>query len=147
MPFTQRTHQALLNALFSKTSNFGDLDTPPTIYVGLSTSTPTVSGGNVTEPSGVTVSDYARVATAAADWGTATNADPSVIQNAEIVEFPELETAAEAWGTITHFVLFDAATSGNVIGWGALSTSRSPVLGDTPRFGVGALQCRLGAAA
>ena len=50
---------------------------------------------------------YARVSTAGADWNTATDADPSVVTNANAIEFP---TASGSWGTVTHFALYDAAT-------------------------------------
>ena len=57
--------KALLNSLFGKTSDFGALASAPDIYVGLSSTTPTETGGSVTEPSS---GSYARVATVAADW-------------------------------------------------------------------------------
>lgn len=137
MPFTNRCHQGLLNSLFGKTSIFGALATPPTFYVGLSTTTPTMAGGNITEPSG---NGYARVATAASDWNTATNADPSVLTNANAVTFP---TASGSWGTVTHFVLFDAPSGGNANGFGALTVSKTPTNGDTPSFAAGALTTQL----
>ena len=133
MSFSNRTAQALLNSLMGKTSNFGALASRPTVYVGLSTTAPTEAGGNVTEPSG---NGYARVETAPADWNNATDADPSVVSNAAAITFP---AASGAWGTVTHFVIFDAATSGNVLGSAPLGTSKAPTDGDTPRFAVGDL--------
>jgi len=137
MSFTNRTAQALLNSLFGKTSNFGALATVPTIYVALSTTTPNEAGTNVTEPVG---NGYARVSTAAGDWNTATNADPSVVTNANAVTFPE---ASGSWGDLTHFVLYDALTVGNVLGSAALTTPKTPTAGDIPLFPVGALTCSL----
>jgi len=137
MSFTNRTAQALLNSLFGKTSNFGALATVPTIYVALSTTTPNEAGTNVTEPVG---NGYARVATAAGDWNTATNADPSVVTNANAVTFPE---ASGSWDACTHFVLYDALTVGNVLGSAALTTPKTPTAGDIPLFPVGALTCSL----
>ena len=137
MSFTNRTAQALLNSLFGKTSNFGALATVPTIYVALSTTTPNEAGTNVTEPVG---NAYARVTTAAGDWATATNADPSVVTNANAVTFPE---ASGSWGDLTHFVLYDALTVGNVLGSAALTTPKTPTAGDIPLFPVGALTCSL----
>jgi len=140
MSFTNRTAQALLNSLFGKSSNFGALASAPTIYVGLSSTAPTESGGNVTEPS---TGSYARVATAASDWNAATNADPSVIDNAEPIEFP---TATADWLTgadLTHFVLFDASTSGNVLASGELDTPKPVLDGDTISFAAGALDVSL----
>lgn len=137
MPLTNRSHQALLNSIFGNTSNFGALATAPTVHVALSTSAPAMAGTGVTEPSG---SGYARVATSASDWANATLADPSVLSNATIITFPE---ATGSWGTITHFALYDALTSGNVLAYGTLTASRAPVSGDTARFAVGELSTQL----
>lgn len=135
MSFTNRTAQALLNYLFGNTSNF---DTQPTIHVALSTTAPAEDGTNVTEPSG---NGYARVATTSADWAAATLADPSLIDNATILNFPTPSGAG--WGTVTHFVLFDALTSGNVIASGALGASRTIVSGDPVSFPIGDLNLTL----
>lgn len=140
MSFTNRTAQALLNSLFGKSSNFGALASAPTIYVGLSSTTPTEAGANVTEPS---TGSYARVATAASDWDAATDADPSVVDNANPIEFP---TATADWvggSNLTHFVLFDAASSGNVLASGELDTPKPVLDGDTISFAAGALEVSL----
>lgn len=137
MPLTNYSHEALLNSLAGNTSNFGALASAPTIYVGLSTSTPTMAGGNITEPAG---GAYARVETSTSDWADATDADPSVLSNAEIITFPK---ATASWGTITHFVLYDAATAGNVLGYGALTTSKAIANTDTARFEAGELDVQL----
>jgi hypothetical protein len=133
MSFSNRTSQAILNSLFGKTSNFGTLSTRPTLHIALSTTAPAADGSNVTEPVG---NNYARVATATSDWGTATLADPSTIANVNAVTFPQ---ASGAWGTITHFAIYDASTSGNFIGHGTLPVPKAPTTNDTPAFGVGAL--------
>lgn len=137
MSFSNYTAQALLNSLFGRTSNFGALASRPTIYVALSTADPLEDGSGVAEPSG---NGYARVATAATDWNDATLADPSVINNANAITFPQ---ATGAWGTITHFALYDAAVDGNYLGGGALSASKAPTTGDTPSFAAGELNVTL----
>lgn len=134
MSFTNRTAQALLNYLFSKTSNF---DTQPTIFVGLSTADPGETGGTLAEPSG---NNYARVSTAGTDWNAATLADPSLIDNANAIDFP---TPSGSWGTVTHFALFDASTGGNLIASGALDSSRAIENGDTVSFPAGDLNLTL----
>lgn len=141
MTVVRRSRRALLNYLFGKTSDF---DTQPTIYVGLSTTTPTETGTNVTEATG---SGYARVATSDTDWSAATDANPAVTSNATAVTFP---AATGDWSTgsnMTHFVLYDAASSGNVIAWGALTTAKAVASGDTASFAIGALQVQAGDAA
>lgn len=147
MPLTNRTHQALLNAMFGKTSNFGALASAPTIYVGLFTASPNMAGSGGTEVGGGSAGSYARVATSASDWDAATSADPSVIANGAAITFPTLVAAGEDWGTVTHFGLFDASTSGNLLGYGALATSKNPTEGDTPSFAAGALQVQIGSPA
>lgn len=137
MSFSNYTAQAVLNTLFGKTSNFGNLGSRPSIYLALSTTAPTEAGANVTEPVG---GNYSRKLTAPADWGSATLADPSEISNAVEIAFP---TASGAWGTCTHIVAFDAASNGNVIASVALGTARAPISGDTPTFAIGAIKFTL----
>ncbi len=140
MPLTNYTHQALLNSTFGKSSNFGALASAPTIYVGLSSTTPTMAGANVTEPS---TGSYAQVATSGSDWGSATSADPSVLSNAAAIDFP---TATGDWASgadMTHFVLFDGSSPQNVLGWGALTTPKPVLNGDTPSFAIGDLDVQL----
>lgn len=92
--------------------------TPPsTVYAALFTSAPGEAGGG-TEVSG---GGYARqpVSFAAAANGAASN-------NADIA-FP---VATADWGTITHVALFDAATGGNMLLYGALSVAKTIQTGD-----------------
>lgn len=101
---------------------------PATYYVALSTTAPTNTGTNVTEPSG---GGYARVAVV----NNATNfpaAASRAKSNGTVVTFP---AATASWGTITHFALYDAATAGTMRAWGALTTSQavaSDVIADFP---------------
>lgn len=147
MPLVNRTHKGLLDSLFGKTSVLGALASAPEIHVALSTTTPAQDGTSVTEPTGATVDDYARVATAGGDWNAGTDADPAILDNLNVITFPQLTTSGEAWGECTHFVLYDASTAGNVLGWGALSPSKSPTEGDTPSFAAGDLNTQLQAPA
>lgn len=140
MSFSNRTAQALLNSLFGKTSNFGALASAPTIYVGLSSTTPTETGTNITEPSG---GSYARVATAASDWNAATSADPSVVSNANAITFPAATADWVSAADLTYFVLYDASSSGNVIGSGALALAKPVLNGDTPSFPASSLTASL----
>ena len=137
MSFTNRTAQALLNYLFSKTSNF---DTQPTLSVGLFTADPTESGSLANEVADS--NNYSRVTTAGSDWNAATLADPSVIDNANAINFA---TPSGSWGTVTHFAIIDSAThgAGNVILSGALTASRSIQSGDTVSFPAGDLDVTL----
>ena len=127
--FTDYLELEVLDHIFGKGTY-----TVPTIYVALSTSTPADDGTNVTEPSG---GGYARVSTAAGDWNAAS---AGLIDNANDLSFAE---ASGDWGTLTHFVLYDALTSGNALAWGALGTSKAIGSGDTAKFATGDLDVSL----
>ena len=119
---TDYGEQQILDHLFSLATF-----TQPTIYIGVSTADPTEAGTGLSEPSG---NGYARIQTAASDWTRNT----STVSNAVQLSFPE---ATGPWGTITHAVLTDAATGGNIIAFAPLATARSIVQNDTLRFPVG----------
>jgi len=127
--FSDHWENEILDHLFGKGSY-----TPPTIYVGLSTADPGDDATGVSEPSG---NGYARVATAAADWNAASG---GALDNANAIEFAE---ATGSWGTVTHFTLFDAATSGNMLAHGSLTQSKTITSGDTAQFSAGDLDVSL----
>lgn len=87
---------------------------PSNFYLGLSTTAPNVSGGNVTEPA--TSKGYARVLMSS--LSTPSN---GVIANTSDVVFPE---STSSWGTITHLVVYDASTSGNLLLYEPLTSSK-----------------------
>ncbi len=125
MPFARRTERALLNSLFGKSSDFGALATAPTVYVALMTATPNKTGGG-TEAN---YTSYARVTTSAGDWTASSGNDP--IKNGAALTFPE---ATGGSNTVTHFALYDASTTGNLIAYGALNASLTVTSGVQPRF-------------
>jgi hypothetical protein len=90
------------------------------IYVGFSTADPTDVGSGLAEPSG---NNYAREVIV---FDAATSR--KVLQNGAI----EFNQASGAWGDLTHWALFDALTAGNMLAHGALSSTLSPVAGNTP---------------
>lgn len=137
MSMTNRTAQAMLNSLFGRTSNFGALGSAPSMHVALSTTAPAEDGTNVTEPVG---NGYARQPAGASVWNDATLADPSLIDNQSIIDFG---TATGSWGTVTHVVIFDALTAGNVIASGALTTSRTISNNDPVSFQAGDIDVTL----
>jgi hypothetical protein len=63
---------------------------------------------------------------------------PSSTSNSGTVTFP---TSTATWGgTATHFGIFDALTTGNLLAWAALTTAQSiAASGITPSFATGAL--------
>jgi hypothetical protein len=119
----------LANALLEHTFGKGAFAVP-TIWVGLSTTTPAADGTNVTEPAGEDA--YARVQTVASDWSSAgTPYAEGTLKNAEPIEFAE---ATGSWGTVTHLVLYDAETDGNMLAFSALTQEKIIGSGDTARF-------------
>lgn len=118
-------------------STFGS-GSPATIYVGLSTTTPTVTGTNVTEPSG---NAYARVAVT----NNATNfpaAASRAKSNGTVITFPE---ATGSWGTPVSAVFYDASSGGNYLGEGTISGAGAITAGTTPRIPTGDLDITLAA--
>ena len=135
--FVDAVEQAILDGFFTDPAW-----TPPaTMYIALSSTTPTDAGGNVTEPSS---GSYARVSTVAADWAAASGTAPATKANSATKTFP---TATGDWlsgANLTHWVLYDASTSGNPQFWGTITTPKPVLNGDTPSFPAGTLVTKLG---
>ena len=112
--------------------------TPPTNYhVGLSTTTPTDTGTNFTEPA---QGSYARVQIAndATTYGVAANRE---LSNLIIVQFP---LATENWdGPLTHWGLYDQATGGTLLDWGPLTPAVTILNGQQWEFPVGQMIHRM----
>lgn len=126
--FTTYTQQKVLELITGKTAF-----STPTTYVALFTAAPSDAGGG-TECTGT---NYARKSTAGSDWGSASGTS---ITNSAAITFA---TPGGSWGTATHFALFDASTSGNMLGWAALTTSQAIGSGNTVSFAIGALTITL----
>lgn len=135
--FTDTVEQALLNHFFTDPTY-----TPPTtLYLALSSTTPTEAGANFTEPSG---GAYARVSTVAADWDAATGTAPATKANGAVKTFPTATADWVAAANLTYFGIFDASTAGNLLCFGALTVAKPVLNGDTASFAAGALVLKLG---
>jgi hypothetical protein len=135
--FTNAVEQALLDHFLTDPAYVP----PATMYIGVSSTTPAEDGTGFTEPSG---GGYARVSTAAADWGAASGTAPATKSNTAVKTFPTATADWLAGANLTHFGLFDAATAGALLCWGALGTAKPVLNGDTASFGAGALVLKLG---
>ena len=124
MSFSDYAEGAVLDHVFNKTAY-----TQPTLYVGVSTADPTDTNAGIAEPVG---NAYARVATIGADWSRTAGE----MSNGVAMAFPE---ATGSWGSLTHFAVFDAATAGNMIFHGALTTAKAIAANETLRFPIGNL--------
>ena len=99
---------------------------PTTVYVGLYTSNPD-EGNTGTEVSG---GSYARQAL------SVTTASDGIVTSSADVTFPQ---ATANWGTISHIGLLDAITSGNLLMYTALTTSKAIDSGDVLKIASGSL--------
>jgi len=117
---------------------FGDASysAPATLYVGLSTADPTDDGSGIAEPGG---GSYARVAVTnnATNWPAASGGAKA---NGTAITFPQ---ASASWGTVTHFIIMDATSGGNMLAHAALDASKTVDSGDTLSFAVGELDITL----
>jgi hypothetical protein len=93
---------------------------PSTRYLALFTAnTGLESNSPSAEVSGGSYARQAITFAAASSGASASNAT---------VTFP---AASASWGTITHIAVMDASSSGNVLFWGAVTTSKTIDSGDT----------------
>lgn len=128
--FSDYTENLVLNWLLTTNS----ATRPTAWYIGLFTAAPSDTGGG-TEVSG---SAYARVATGTI---TVSGTSPTTATNSAAIEFAA--ASGGNWGTITHAAIFDASTSGNMIAWAALTTSRTINDGDVFRIPASSLTVTL----
>lgn len=112
---------------------------PSTVYLGLFTNT---SGNAATNLEAGTLTD--EVTTAGSAYGRETisfgSASGGSASNSGTVTF---SAATSNWGTITHVAVMDAATGGNVLFWGAVTTSKTIESGDTFQVSSGNLSISL----
>ena len=88
---------------------------PSEYYIGLSSTAPNISGGNVTEP--LSNSRYKRV-----KLENLSEPADGVITNEQAISFDE---STANWGTMSHFVIYDALEAGNLLMYDTLSTPRN----------------------
>ena len=110
-----------------------------TLYLALFNNTSTntaanLEAGTLTDETSTSSTAYARKAITfgAASGGTSTSS--------ATVTF---DTATANWGTITHVAVMDASTSGNVLFYGAVTTSKTIETGDTFQVSSGNLTVSL----
>ncbi|MDD5272208.1 MAG: hypothetical protein PHU14_05765 [Methylovulum sp.] len=132
--FTNYTENQLANHLF-RTAAFAK---PTSLYVGLFSAVADGEAGSVTELSG---NGYARASCAPGDgnWNAPVSGNGTV-SNAVAITFP---AATADWGTISHWGIFDASSTGNLLVYAPLSSARTITAGSTPSFAVGALTVQI----
>jgi hypothetical protein len=112
---------------------FGSTNVPAVYFVGLSSTLPDNTGGNVTEPDGV--DGYARVAVDndSTNWPPAAGRAKA---NGAVIQFP---TATGDWVDVAYFVLYDDVTGGALRAWGELNLTQTIVSGAAASFPPGDL--------
>lgn len=120
----------LENALINGTLRASSYTAPSTVYVALFTSDPTDAGSG-TECSGSAYVRQSASFAAPSNGASTTSAD---------IQFPQ---AGGSWGTITHFGIFDASSSGNLLYHGALTVSKTIDTGDVFKIAAGSLTVTL----
>lgn len=120
----------LENALINATLRNTSYTSPTTVYAALFTSDPTDAGSG-TE---VTGGSYARKAMAFAAPSNGASLNSAAV---------EFDQATGNWGTITHFALYDALTTGNMLYHGQLTASKVIESGDVFKFAANSVSVTL----
>lgn len=117
---------------------------PTTLYLGLFTNTSTNAAANLeagTLTDEVSGGSYARVdIDVDSSSGAFDAASGGSTSNTQTITFA---AASANWGTITHIAVLDASSSGNVLFWGAVTTSKTIESGDTFQVSAGNLTISL----
>ena len=127
---TNYLERRLLHFLF-KNNSLSFSSPGDSIYVGLCTAVSAAETGSVTEAS---FSGYARQQVAAASWTTigADSTDTQTAKNTSAIEFPAKTDSGNV--TITHVIIADAISSGNILFVGALDASKTLAQNDIFRI-------------
>ena len=126
--FSDYLEDKVLDHVFGGTS----YTAPGTLYVALFTAAPSDTGGG-TEVSG---GAYVRKTATFNVSGTS----PTTATNAAAIEYP---TATANYGTVVAVGIMDALTSGNLLAYANLDTSKVVTSGDVFRFDAGDLDITL----
>ena len=127
---TNYLERRLLHFLF-KNNSLSFSSPGDSIYVGLCTAVSAAETGSVTEAS---FGGYASQQVAAASWAPigADSTDTQTAKNASEIEFPAKTDSGNV--TITHVIIADASSSGNILFVGALDASKTLAQNDIFRI-------------
>jgi len=136
MPFARTINNSILDHFTTKTT--WAARTLNATWVGFSTTTPTTTGTNVTEPN---TGAYARQQITAAQWSAAVN---SAVANNTEKTFPTAIADWSAGVNFTHMVLYDALTLGVFLGFAPITTPRAVLNADTAKILIDELDLVIG---
>ena len=103
---------------------------PATVYLALGTACDAT--GLTGEPVG---NAYARTAIT----NNTTNWPATTTQTKSNATAVTTATASGAWGTLGYGAIYDAATTGNMLYWGALTVAVAPTNGQAVNFAIGTI--------
>ena len=135
---TNYLERRILHFLF-KNNSLSFSSPGDSIYVGLATAVSAAETGSVTE---ATFTNYARQQVTASNWTLvgSDSTDQQTATNAANIEFP---ASGGTNNTITHIIIADAASSGNILFVGALDVQKVIESGDIFRINAGNLTIEL----
>ena len=127
---TNYLERRLLHYIF-KNNSLSFSSPGDSIYVGLCTAVSAAETGSVTEAS---FGGYARQQVSAASWTTigADSTDTQTAKNTSAIEFAAKADSGNV--TITHVIIADASSSGNILFVGALDASKTLAQNDIFRI-------------
>jgi hypothetical protein len=123
----------LRNAILDHVLGGPDYTRLGTVYIALYTSSPTSSGGGTEVSTSGTAYGRQSVTNTSGSW-TATSA--GVKSNVNLIDFG---TATSNWGTIVAGTIMSASTSGYILYFGPLTTSKTINTSDGFRIPIGGL--------
>jgi hypothetical protein len=134
MGFTTYTDDNIVNALYGGVA----LAVPATLYVGLSSTQPTVAGGNITEPI-IGTNGYTRVAVTNNTTNFPTTSSDAK-SNGTAITFPNSTGAWLSGVALGYFCIYDASSGGNLLAYAALNSPQAVAgSGSTISFAAGAM--------
>lgn len=115
------------------------LSTPATIYLALFTSNPTdAATGTELSDSAYVRQDMAKGGSISSGWTSPTvSGEGMAVSNAQVIQFPPI---ADGSVTITHYALFDAQTTGNLLYHGEFTVGKTLEINDVLSIDIGGLQ-------
>ena len=143
MPLGRTSRQNILDYIMNGTALSGAHTAGGSYYVSLHTASPGVDGQTSNEVS-TSGTAYAPITTTAADWSTATSAEPSEVSNSGALSYAQ--ATGSGFGTVSHFGLWNhVSTRGtaNFLGSEALAASQAVAAGNTLSFPTGTLKIQL----
>lgn len=126
--------QYFISKFLNQTFNATAYSFPATLYAALWTSSITAASTGSTSGE-ASYTGYARVAVTANTTNFPVSSAGSAITNGTAITFPANSGSLQ---TATFFVILDAATTGNILYWGSI-TSTAISTGDTPQVNTSAL--------